>query len=375
VQVRVVDSLSQFASLAEDWERLHAEAATASVFSSFDWQHLWWRSYHRGRPLRLLVAEDKGVHGILPLYIDTMRPLRWPVRILRLVGTGGDTSPDDLGPVLRRGRERQAAAALARALLGLGGWDVLLLTDMDPANEFYAEIKSRPLLAAESGRSERIAFTALPATWDGWLKSLHRDRRYRIRNVRKKLNAAHQARFFVWQDGGTLDSGIDRLIQLHRKRWEQAGQAHAFSSPEYVGFHRAVMHACQARDRLRLYCLELDGQIAAIYYFYRFRHGVYLMQSGFDPDFSDVKPGQALLGYIVEHAIGEGHQLLDFLRGDHRYKDELATGERETVFFTALRPRPGALVYGFRKRLLPTLKARVLDALDRLRTPPEVDRP
>ena len=77
---------------------------------------------------------------------------------------------------------------------------------------------------------------------------------------------------------------------------------HSFASPEYVGFHRAVMAACLARNRLRLYCLELGGQPAAMYYFYKFRDAVYLMQSGFDPDLSAVKPGQVLLGHIVEHA-------------------------------------------------------------------------
>jgi CelD/BcsL family acetyltransferase involved in cellulose biosynthesis len=129
------------------------------------------------------------------------------------------------------------------------------------------------------------------------------------------------------------------------------------------------MAALLARDRLRLYCLEIDGQVVAMYYFYKFRDAVYLMQSGFDPDFSDVKPGQVLLGYIVEHAIGEKQKVLDFLKGDHRYKDELATGERETLFLTAFRPRPGAFVYRLRRVILPALKARLRQAAARVRPP------
>jgi hypothetical protein len=87
------------------------------------------------------------------------------------------------------------------------------------------------------------------------------------------------------------------------------------------------------------------------------------MQSGFDPDFSDVKPGQVLLGHIIENAISEGTKILDFLRGDHRYKDELATGERETVYVTAYRPRPGSLVYVMRRMILPRIKAYVKQRL------------
>jgi CelD/BcsL family acetyltransferase involved in cellulose biosynthesis len=371
VQVRVVESGSEMASLAARWEELQNEATVTSVFGSFDWQHLWWETYGRGKPLRLLVATaGAALVGILPLYLDTVPMLRYPVRLLRFVGTGGDTFPDDLGPVLAAGREQEVARALAAAVMGLAGWDVLYLTDMDPTSAFTAAIGAAARTAGHGTvpeRSERIAYMDLPASWDLWLKSLSGDRRYRIRNIRKKCSAAHPTRFFVWDDPATLDQGVDRLVHLHHKRWEKAGQSHAFSSPEYVRFHRSVMAACFRRDRLRLYCLELSGEIVAMYYFYKFRDRVYLMQSGFDPDFGQVKPGQVLLGYIVEHAIGEGHKVLDFLRGDHRYKDELATGERETVQLTAFHRGVGSWVYRARRTYLPAVKAQLVETLGRVR--------
>jgi CelD/BcsL family acetyltransferase involved in cellulose biosynthesis len=369
--VRVVDSGNEFASLAGEWEKLQSDADPTSVFAGFEWMYLWWKTYGKGKPLRLLVArENNRIVGLLPLYIDTLKMLKFPVRCLRLIGTGGDTFPDYLGPVLAKGREKEVSRALAKAVLQLRGWDVLLLHDMNPALAFVSEMTEaaktaymQPLI----GRSERIAFMELLPSWDAWLGAMHRDKRYRIKNIRKKINAAHPTKFFVWKDEKTLDQGIDRLIWLHNKRWEQAGQQHAFSTNDYRDFHRALMHALLKRDQLRLYCLELSGQIVAMYYFYKFRDAVYLMQSGFDPDFSDVKPGQALLGYIVENAMVEGNKVLDFLRGDHRYKDELATGERETVYLTAFRPRPGSLVYVARRMILPRVKAYLLEQLKKYR--------
>jgi len=369
MEVRVVDD---FASLAGEWEKLHA--SSQSIFTSFDWLALWWKHYGKGRPLKILCARTGGaLVGILPLYIDTAPMLRFPVRQLRLVGTGGDTFPDDLGPILLLGHENEAARALADAVLELPGWDVLLLHDLDPACAFtqaMSQAAKRAHLPSLEGRSERIAFMNLAASWDDYLKSLHRDKRYRIKNIRKKLNAAHPSHFFVWSDAATLDQGFDRLVFLHRKRWDQAGLSHAFVSPEYLGFHRDVMHACLKKDRLRLYCLEIDGQVGAMYYFYKLRDRVFLMQSGFDPDLSDVKPGQVLLGHVIEHAISEGHKVLDFLRGEHRYKDELATGERETVYLTAFRFRPGSLVWAARKLYLPQIKAWVMARLKPKETPP-----
>jgi CelD/BcsL family acetyltransferase involved in cellulose biosynthesis len=368
MRVDVIDSGAEFASLEGAWERLQAGAAAASVFASFDWQHLWWRTYGRGAPLRLLVARDGGaVVGLLALYVATDRVASWPVRLLRLVGTGGDTSPDDLGPVLAAGREEEVASALAEAVLGLGDWDVLHLHDLDPTSPFPAAMERaarRRWLPCVAGRSERISFVALPPTWDAWLASLHRDRRYRVRKMRRDLLAAHpEARFFAWTDAATLDAGIDRLVQLHHARWRDTGLPHGFSSREYVAFHRAVMHACFARDRLRLYGLELGGEIAAMFYMYRFRDALYLMQTGFDPAHARLRPGLVLLGWILEQAIAERCRVLDFLKGEHRYKDELATGQRETVSLAAYRPRAGAWAFRARRVVLPAWKANLVRLL------------
>jgi CelD/BcsL family acetyltransferase involved in cellulose biosynthesis len=374
MRVRVIDSETEFAKLERDWERLLAGAAVTSVFASFDWQYLWWRSYGRSRPLRLLVAsEGDEVLGIVATYLTTERVLGRPVRLLRFVGTGGDTSPDDLGPVLAAGREADVARALAEALVALDGWDVLHLQDMQPECAFtdaLAAAARRASLSSRAGRSERISFLSLPATSDAWLASMHRDRRYRVRKMRRDLAAAHpDARFVSWSEPATLDAGIDRLVHLHQKRWTEAGQAHGFSSPEYVGFHRSVMGACLARGRLRLYGLELAGQVVAMFYLYRFRDTLFLMQAGFDPDHARVKPGLVLLAWIVEEAIREGCGALDFLKGEHRYKDELANGERSTTYLTAYRASPGAWAFRVRRVILPALKARVLSALGRAPRP------
>ena len=75
---------------------------------------------------------------------------------------------------------------------------------------------------------------------------------------------------------------------------------------------------------------------------YRLRNRVFCMQAGFDPDFAAVAPGAVLLGYAIEHAIGEGNEVFDFLRGEHMYKNQLANGTRESRYVTAFRPNARA---------------------------------
>lgn len=372
VGIELLSTAAAFAELAPAWNRLHAQAALASVFNSWIWQFQWWRVYGRSRALRLLVAwQGDEVLGILPLYVDAVRMLGVRVRLLRLVGTGGDTHPDDLGAILAAGRERSVAQELARAALALRDADVLLLTDLAPdcplrtAVESAARLAGRPVLA---GRCERIAFMRLPGSWREYLEGLSRHRRARIRYTRRRIAAAN-GRFFVWDDPGRIDAAFDRLAELHRRRWAPLGGSESFASSEYLEFHRRVMKACLPRGWLRLYCLEIGGEIAAMIYAYRFRNGIYWMQSGFDPQHGRLEPGNVLFGYAFAHAIGEGNTVFDFLRGEHGYKDHLASDHRETYSVRVFHAGRGALAYRLRKIWLPLLKASLL------RRPPPRLRP
>ena len=365
IVVQFLTAARDFAEVAPEWNRLHEQCISASVFNSWIWQYQWWQAYGADQPLRLLVALEGGqAVGVLALYIQTVEVMGVPVRMLRLVGSGGDTHPDDLGPVIAPEREDEIARKLAEAALCIGEVDVIALSDIDPRSRFPAALEKAAVefgCDSVSTPCERIAYVDLPTAWPEYLASLNSDHRRLIRKARSKAAAAHKlVRFFVWDDAATIDQAVDRLVELHRARWNASGGSDSFSSEQYIDFHRRIIKACFARGWLRLYCLELDGEIAAITYCYRFRNRVYLMQAGFDPAKAKATPGRALLGFALEHAIGEGNVVFDFLRGEHRYKDQLATGHRTTRCVRVFRNTSGALAYRLRRIWLPLLKARLL---------------
>jgi hypothetical protein len=209
IAVQFLTTSDEFARLAPEWNRLHGTAAAASVFNSWLFQYQWWQVYGAGQPLRILVALERGeAVGILALYIQKLTLLGVPVRLLRFAGTGADTHPDDVGPVLAPGKEHAVALKLARAALRLSRADVIVLSDIDPQSAFAGALERA---AAEARRaslseiSERIAYVELPRSWPQFLQSLASDRRTRIKSARRKAAAAHRLRFFVWDDLAGLD--------------------------------------------------------------------------------------------------------------------------------------------------------------------------
>ena len=369
--VKAVRSVQAFAHIAADWNQLHERAAGASPFTAWAWQFEWWRVYGAGRSLHILTAvRDGELCGVLPLYVETQTTLGLPVRVARLVGMGGDTYPDDLGPFFSPECEGEARQALIDAALGSHDWDVITLEDMDSRLPFGRELEAAAAgrgMRSHSEPNERIVYIDLPDSWEAYLRTISRNRRSKIRSQRKKLHNETAARFHVWSDAARIDEAFDNLVALHHKRWRSAGQeSESFRTPEYLDFHRSVVRGSLLRGALRFYVLEMNGKPAAMLYALRFRGRVFIVQSGFDPDLARYRPGLVLLGHAIQHAIEEGNKVFDFLRGEHSYKEHLAGSEREGEIVSACRDTLAGRAWHLRHVQLPALKERVRPLARRL---------
>ena len=352
MQVRSLGTLAEFCSLAHDWDRLQGEAATTSVFNTWMWHLAWWQMHGAGRALKVMAARRAGVTtGIVPLYLDTVRAMGMKVRVLRLLGADASGNTHNIGPLFERGSERETAQALARAIVGMRGYDVLELPELDAAIPLGAAIVEAARIAGmryHVAQAKRLVHLALAPNWNAYLRSLSSAQRARIRHRRHALHAAHAARFFVWQAGAAVDAPLALLAELAAKRGATAPR-----SP----LQRSAMAQSFEDGRLRLYCLELDGRVRAAACGMRFRDRIVLTEMQFDPQYAAVRPLSVLLHYAVEHAIGERVCGFDFLQSDPALDDDLAFG-RQFVRLSVFRWTVAAAAF------------RAREALSRLRAKP-----
>lgn len=357
--IEFVRTTDRFADLGREWNALHEIAIGASVFNAWFLLFEWWRAYGEGRSLCIVVARSGGkLCGILPLYVEQQRALHIPVRVARLLGAGADTYPDDLGPLVHPG-EGGVLERLVEAALEETRCDVALLEDLDgriALPSLMTDAFERQAWSAFCDPAQAIAYIELPVGWDAFLRSASAKQRTQIRYLRNRTSRLG-ARFLVWDDAAGLDAAFERLATLHRKRWQAAErESTSFRSTPYLAFHRSAMKSALPRGMLRLYALEIGGELVAMLYAYRFRRTIFVMQAGFDPAWAKERVGQVLLSHALEHAIAEGNEIFDFLRGEHMYKDRLATGYRKTLTITALRRSVGAYAWKCAHRTLPSLK-------------------
>src|SRR3954471_5222419 len=140
-EVQVHTSLAEFCALAQEWERLGAAAPARSPFNTWMWHYAWWDEHRAKRTLRIAVARRDGVAtGIVPLYVDTVRKCGMRVRVLRLLGTLSEANPYDVAPLIDAQSAPASARALAEAVVGMDGYDLLELADLEASDPLAGEL-------------------------------------------------------------------------------------------------------------------------------------------------------------------------------------------------------------------------------------------
>ncbi len=364
MQFSIISTSDAFAGLKDRYGDLVERSPDCSVFQTFSWQATWWRFFGAGRDLRIILAEEGGVLlGLLPVYIEKTDLLpAIGLRKLRLIGYGGDTAPDDIGPLLAADDRDRVVTTLIEGLMSIQDeWDIAVFDDLHPDCPLMAALLARREGRAEVTDGVRISYVELPESWDGYLAKLSSNRRWKIRRGRKKLNQHKPYQFKLVGTQEELDRYYPELVQLHHDRWEHRAEEFGFSTEGYVEFHRTVMAAMLEEDSLRLMVLANEDGVIAANYCYRWRGGFYFFQGGFSRAYERFRIGEVMMGHAIEQAISEGMTVFDMLRGEHDYKKSLTDETRTRVNLQLYRPTLRTFSYrtlraGYRqmRRMRPT---------------------
>ena len=337
LKIEEITTTTDFLGLAGCWNSLLAGSAAESIFLTWEWISNWWKVYGKENALRVLVARDGNGEAvaIAPFYThERIVMSKVPVREIRFLGTGGDVSPDYLDIISLGDREDEAADAFTQYLMNRKDWDVLSLTDLLPTS-FAARLLQKSAfncgLIVKTRDCAICPYIQLPLSWEEYLCGLGPNMRYNVKRRIRNLDKAFKTRYFVWEDRDCLKDAMERLAKLHIRRWLDRSHSHSFSSPEYNAFHQAVASDFAGRGWLSLSCLELDGQIAGMFYDYHYGGKMYYYQGGFDPHFSKYSLGLVLRAHVIRQAIEGGTKEFDLLKGAYEYKYLWTAHDRTTM--------------------------------------------
>lgn len=351
---RVLTDVPALEALVPAWERLLANASEEQPVLSPTWLLAWWRVFgaRDGRALRVLALFDgERLVALAPLLVRDHRHLRvLPFRRLEALGSGEDEADEILseylGFLVERGREAPLLQALVNAIAdgALGRCDELFVPRID-GDRGHAETLRSALTArgflVTCEEATRAPFVTLPARYSDYLAGLGSSHRYVVTRSRRDLEAWAGApiEHRLARTAGELEEGTAILRRLHGERWSARGEQGNFEGPLFRAFHGAVMPELLARGALRLSWILARGEPLAALYSIVWGGKLHFYQGGRRVDLPPkLRPGIVAHAMAIEHAIGEGLREYDFLGGEMRYKQQLATGSRALVDLRAARP-------------------------------------
>ncbi len=312
----ILRSTPELEALVPEWIALWRDDPGATPFQHPAWLVPWW--HHFGQPdLRVLTMRDGESHrllAIVPMYV--YREPGSGERQFLLLGAG---TSDYLDGVFAPGLGADKLVRAIGDLLAEGIWDVAHWTQLRPGSPLLRAIEALPGAAAQPYPGEPTS--RCPATPIAGLPAKVRREVLFCRNAA----IAHGRLELTAAGGATISPAFDHLVTTHTERWRQAGESGVLADPPVLAWHREALPLLDAAGLLRLMTLRLGGEPLATLYSLtdgasRPNRTQYFYLMGFDLAHADLQPGRLLTAYAVEHAAGEGVQIIDMLRGDETYK-------------------------------------------------------
>lgn len=337
MEVTLYTSRALFDELESEWNALLTDSKADCIFLTYQWQSCWWDAYKPGDIWALAVRDEGELVGLAPWFV---RPEGGGRRVVRAIGCVDVT--DYLEVIARNGREREVFEALARFIATRGeDYDDIRLCNVPEAS---LTMQMLPDVFRENGFYVEVTFQEvcpiikLPDTFEEFIAGLSKKDRHELRRKLRRA-AAGTVDWYIVGDQCDLNAALEKFLELMASSADE--KALFLREPENLTFFRSVVPRIAEAGWLQLSFLTVNGDEAAAYLNFDYGNRIMVYNSGNARGaHAALSPGIILMARIIEHAIQQGREEVDFLRGDEAYKYDLG-GKDTRVFQVAINPAAG----------------------------------
>ena len=292
-QIEQLSGPEALVALSAEWESLEAELRPRTPFTSPLWIDLWWKHFRQNRTVvrdeffcHILRDQDGRLIAVAPLMV-THWPAVGPVRIRLLQFFGADPSITEIrGVICCPDRQDEVIKALANYLTGRKDrWDVFWWTGIRRESSAYNALIARGELIVDCELPDYVL--QLPDTWDKVRANVSSNMRKNIRKAYEFLERdGHSFTFRSVARAEVVPAALERFFALHAARADVAGMIqhpNKFASSRNRSFFVEYAQRMADRGLLRLFELEIGGNVVASRIAFMFDSELYFYFAGYDP--------------------------------------------------------------------------------------------
>lgn len=348
IKHRVINSDIEFDELKTDWNLL-CERTDSCVFQIYEWNRTWWNHFGAHGTLQIFVLYDgKTLVGIAPLFLDRTEITGMKsYTCLRMIGS--EISTTEEGPLLgfkpysdylqfliEEDYITLFYEHLSHFLTNEVYFDELIIEEI-PENSSTLTILNYDFSSVgyEVSISDASkSYNVLPEdSWENYLKNLTSKERNNVRRSLKSIGNGEKSIFRVeeLELSGDIKKTLQRFIELHQKQWNARGMPGSFAEICMYQFFMDVSKKLYENGHLKIKTIQADEmygieQCLGIDINLVYKSRMYGQHRAMDIEsrYFTRSPGKALLTSTIKDAV-QSYKTFDFLRGEEKYKQRLAT--------------------------------------------------
>ncbi len=323
--LEIVDSTQRFKELEDCWNDLLLSFDQASPFLTWSWMYTWWDVYRtKDTKLNILVLSNaQKVVAIAPFYIRTTSTFPH-LKHIYFLGTGEPDHMEVCSEYLDVITQDQFKQRVCRQILqyfseNINGWATIRLSRILINSVIYRDLVDEARKIGFSIKSDMCGYRyyiKLPNTWEKYYQTLSPRIKRSIKTNNKKINTVGKLEVKCVSDENEVNKEFERLAELHSARWKARGKSGAFTSSEFVQFHKKIAKMFLSKNELQLLYIKLNGKYLSILYNFCMNDVVYYYQSGFDlVQYKKLSPGVLAHTEAIKLAIDDKKYIYDFMMG------------------------------------------------------------
>lgn len=316
--------LKEFTSITElhsAWKSLLPIADINTLFTSPEWEDLWWKHFADGKSWKGLYLETGSqVVGIAPLCItdDT----------LTLLGNTETVDYNDFVVSLQHSEE--FLNLILEYFMG-SVCNSLSLNSIQSNSQTYIKLpelalgKGLHVVVEEEDVSPGIR---LPQSWDIYLENLNKKHRHELRRKLRRLDTVEDCKIEVIDTTTNLEKYVHEFTELMKMSKTEKMD---YLTQEKKAFFNSLSAMTAELGVLKLFLMSIGEQYVSASLCFDYDNHRLLYNSGNNHDFDYYSVGLLLHSFAIKDAIENGLEYFDFLRGNEQYKYRLG-GVDKTVY-------------------------------------------
>jgi len=326
MQSYLIEDISKLTISEVIWNQIVSKNETNTIFQTYQWFHSWWKVFGEQNRLFFISIHDKDkIIGLAPLMISTDNKKR---RVLRFVG---NEKADYADFIISGSKEKVLFKIFETIFLRCKEWDSILLNNI-PEYSLTSEIIKK--ICAHNNFKLLIHNGVVCPTL---IIKGHEQDAIKISNkssLKRRYNYLRNSgrlRFFHITSLHEAKHYLPIFLNQHIDRWSITKYPSLFLDNRNKEFYMELMTNLINSGWLSFSVVEYDDHPIAFHFGFQYNSKLIWYKPSFDINYSKRSPGKVLIRCLLEYAINNGMDELDFTVGDEKFKSHFANEKKRNV--------------------------------------------